>query len=102
MASARNHRLKPAALARGSTEETVRLTQQFCAEHLNAEYGELCAKLVGRLARKHASPLLMPPEVISPEISIPYGFPKPGTYRIFLQIKRAGRVETVVFDTLVQ
>ncbi len=35
---------------------------------------------------------------IGPEISFPYGFPKPGLYRIFVQIKRAGRIETAVFD----
>ena len=38
---------------------------------------------------------------LSPEISFPYGFPKPGLYRIFVQIKRAGHVQTGVFDTLV-
>src|SRR6202034_2054435 len=38
---------------------------------------------------------------ISPEVSFPYGFPKAGEYRIFVQIRRAGRVETGVFDTLV-
>ncbi len=43
----------------------------------------------------------MPRDKISPEVSFPYGFPKPGEYRIFVQIKRAGRVETGVFDTLV-
>jgi hypothetical protein len=35
---------------------------------------------------------------IGPEISFPYGFPKPGRYRVFVQIKRAGKVETAVFD----
>jgi hypothetical protein len=39
---------------------------------------------------------------VAPEISIPYGFPKPGAYRIFLQFKRRGRVETAVFDAQVQ
>lgn len=39
---------------------------------------------------------------IEPEVSFPYGFPKPGEYRIFVQIKRGGRVETGVFDTSVQ
>jgi hypothetical protein len=39
---------------------------------------------------------------IAPEIGFPYGFPKPGEYRIFVQIKRAGQVETGVFDALVQ
>jgi hypothetical protein len=43
----------------------------------------------------------MPTDKISPEVSFPYGFPKPGNYRMFVQIKRAGRVETGVFDTLV-
>jgi len=38
------------------------------------------------------------PEHVDPEISFPYGFPKPGLYRLFVQIKRAGRVETGVFD----
>jgi len=44
----------------------------------------------------------MPTEKIAPEISMPYGFPKPGLYRIFLQFKRAGRIETASFDTHVQ
>lgn len=35
---------------------------------------------------------------VAPEISIPYGFPKPGFYRLFVQVKRAGRIETAVFD----
>jgi len=39
---------------------------------------------------------------LTPEVSFPYGFPHPGAYRIFVQIKRAGQVQTGVFDAHVQ
>jgi len=32
------------------------------------------------------------------EVSFPFGFSKPGLYRIFIQVKRAGKIETGVFD----
>jgi hypothetical protein len=35
---------------------------------------------------------------IPAEIAFPYGFPQAGTYRLFVQIKRAGQIETAVFD----
>jgi hypothetical protein len=38
---------------------------------------------------------------LSPELSMPYGFPTPGHYRIFLQFKRANKIETAHFDTVV-
>jgi hypothetical protein len=37
----------------------------------------------------------------SAEVSFPYGFPKSGEYRIFVQMKRGGVIETGVFDTQV-
>lgn len=33
------------------------------------------------------------------EVTFPYGFPLAGQYRLFVQVKRAGRIETAVFDT---
>ena len=34
-------------------------------------------------------------------VSFPYGFPSPGEYRIFVQAKRGGRIETGIFDAKV-
>ena len=45
------------------------------------------------LAMDHSSMHTLPAE-----ISFPYGFPQPGDYRLFVQTKRHGQVETGVFD----
>jgi hypothetical protein len=39
---------------------------------------------------------------VAPEISIPYGFPRAGLYRVFVQVKRAGQIQTGVFDANVK
>jgi hypothetical protein len=35
------------------------------------------------------------------EVAFPYGFPKPGNYRLFVQVRRAGKVETAIFQAKV-
>ena len=39
---------------------------------------------------------------LPPTITFPYGCPLPGDYRIFVQVKRDGRIETGAFDLRVQ
>lgn len=40
--------------------------------------------------------------IFGPEVSFPYGFPQPGNYRLFVQVKHNGQVQTGVFDVAVE
>jgi hypothetical protein len=40
--------------------------------------------------------------MVPPAVTFPYGFPRPGRYRIFVQIQRNGHPETGVFDARVE
>ena len=46
----------------------------------------------------HAGHMMMAQSGLPAAVSFPYGFPKPGAYRIFVQMKLAGTIETGVFD----
>jgi hypothetical protein len=39
---------------------------------------------------------------IPAEVSFPYGFPKPGAYRVFVQMKRAGQIATGAYSVRVE
>jgi hypothetical protein len=39
---------------------------------------------------------------VAPVVEFPYGFPSPGRYRIFIQMKHSDTVETGVFDAEVR
>jgi hypothetical protein len=39
-------------------DDIVSITEQFCQQHLDAEYAALCVKLAAKLARKRPSPLV--------------------------------------------
>ncbi len=54
---------------------------------------------VGAAADPHAGHAMA---ALPPVVSFPYGFPQAGDYRIYVQVKRAGKVETGVFDVAVQ
>jgi hypothetical protein len=58
-----------------------------------------------RMQMPMSAPMSMPmfdSGPLPPEVRFPYGFPRAGDYRIFVQIKRAGRVETGMFDAHVE
>lgn len=40
--------------------------------------------------------------VRSEDLAFPYGFPRPGTYRLFVQVRHAGRIVTGAFDARVE
>lgn len=43
-----------------------------------------------------------PPTTIAPVLTFPYGFPQAGDYRVFVQIKRAGQIQTAAFTARVR
>ncbi|MDX2180673.1 MAG: hypothetical protein SFV18_13840 [Bryobacteraceae bacterium] len=58
------------------------------------------------LARDPANPdphagHAMTPAQLPSEVTFPYGFPQPGNYRMYVQMKRSGKVETGVFEVKV-
>jgi hypothetical protein len=63
----------------------------------NAALGDGATDSVSGMPGMSASPA-----PISPTVEFPYGFPSPGRYRIFIQMKHGNTVETGVFDAKVR
>jgi hypothetical protein len=59
----------------------------------------LLQRTVANKAEAMSNMSAMTEAAIPSEVTFPYGFPQPGQYRLFMQVKRAGKVETAVFDT---
>lgn len=45
-----------------------------------------------------ADPHARHPTALEGELAIPYAFPKPGAYRMWVQVKRSGQIMTAAFD----
>jgi hypothetical protein len=55
----------------------------------------------GETANRAAGMEQMDMGPVGAEVAFPYGFPRPGVYRIFVQVKRGSKVETGAFDARV-
>jgi Domain of unknown function (DUF6398) len=53
-----NQRESVPVVVRPVVEEITAITDEFCAEHLDQEYAQLCRRLTAKLARKRPSPLV--------------------------------------------
>jgi hypothetical protein len=71
----------------------------LCAELTPSGTAPLAEISIARSALRLPPATFVPDEMGLPsEISFPYAFPAPGEYRMFVQVRRAGNIQTAVFD----
>jgi hypothetical protein len=79
----------------------LELTQKNSAQGNTSAHAQAGANAGGDRSSTGMSGMDMSMDPRSAEVSFPYGFPKAGEYRLFVQMKRGGTIETGVFDTQV-
>jgi len=79
----------------------LELTQKTSAQGNAGASAQAGANASGEMAGTGMPGMDMSMDPRSAEVSFPYGFPKAGEYRLFIQMKRGGTIETGVFDTQV-
>jgi len=86
--------LHPAGTISLAAQETFELRQPG-----DTVSGALAKRLADRDLGAPAHHAMMP---LGDSVSFPYAFPRPGNYRLWVQVKRRGRILTGVFDVTVQ
>jgi hypothetical protein len=79
----------------------LELAQKKSAPENASARAQAGASAGGTSSPKDMGAMNMPIASPSDEVAFPYGFPKAGEYRLFIQMKRGGTIETGVFDTQV-
>lgn len=78
------------------------LRDDFDVFNHNHPMGTIGGRMAMLMNEGHVDSAADAPVALPPRATFPYGFPSPGRYRLWIQMKREGRVYTGVFDTTVR